>query len=91
MESTASATAFGIGTNISIGIDNNTTSQPALDGATDAIRAGAGNQSQSQHQASRASLMRYSTPNLQLATNFEHIIKQREKVSAIALAALAGV
>lgn len=31
--------------------------------------------------SSRSSLMRYSTPNLLLSSNFEHILRQRDKVS----------
>lgn len=40
-----------------------------------AVRSSAG-------QSSRANLMRYSTPNLLLSSNFEHILRQRgDKVS----------
>lgn len=31
----------------------------------------------------RSSLMRYSTPNLLLSSNFEHILRQRDKVSSV--------
>lgn len=36
---------------------------------------------QHQRPSQRANLMRYSTPNLLLASNFEHLLRQRDRVS----------
>lgn len=36
---------------------------------------------QMQQQSARANLMRYSTPNLLLSSNFEHILRQTDMVS----------
>lgn len=38
---------------------------------------------------SRANLMRYSTPNLILSSNFEHILRQQDRVSILSLRKLA--
>lgn len=49
----------------------------------DLARKPEANQADHANQAARSSLMRYSTPNLLLSSNFEHILRQRDKVSGL--------